>query len=488
MLRKPPPFARRATAPAVALAVLTAAVLPVGPAQRASAASTTTATTASAAPGGSTCRAAQDQVFAGVDEQSGDAFYTTDRAAAQSENPSARGPAVAFLASSTPRPGSRLVRQMTDPRTGLHAYAMSWRERAALVAQGFSRAGGVAFHAATAPAECLAPVHRWVGPQGQHRFAASEDEGERLASQGWRDAGAAFYAAQDTRFSIAVLPDTQEEVIGATGRFEQRTRWLVENRDHWDLRYVTHVGDVVNWDTPDHRQFEVADAAADELDAARIPFSFGIGNHDTRATCPGGSACPGDVAANQRDTRTFNAYFPPSRSTAVAGLHEAGKVDNSFHTFEAGGQEWMVLHLELWPRAGAVDWARSVVAAHPHHNVVVVTHSYLNADGSIKQDNGGYGSTSPQHLYDRLVSQYANIRLVFSGHVGTTAHRVDTGVHGNRVDSVLTAYHDRRGNPTRLVEIDTAEGWFSTGVHSPGAGEARSDGSSFTVRDVRWVR
>ena len=54
----------------------------------------------------------------------------------------------------------------------------------------------------------------------------------------------------------------------------------------------------------------------------------------------------------------------------------------------AGGYNWMVLTLELWPRNEAVDWAQAV-AAHPKHNVIVVTHSYLNANGTIYTSQRG---------------------------------------------------------------------------------------------------
>ncbi|MEJ5915154.1 metallophosphoesterase [Pseudokineococcus sp. 1T1Z-3] len=454
------------------------------------AAAPTVSTTTTAAPTGqSGCPSAEEQVHVTLDPATGDAVYSSDRGSAQAGHPSARGADVAFLASATWRPGTSPVQRVTRPGTDLHAYATTSAQRSSLAAAGFTQVEGVAFYAATATDGCLSPVQRWVGPQGQHRLVISQEEGATLAAEGWKDGGTAFYAARDTRFSIAVLPDTQEEVIGgATGRFEQRMRWLVADRDQLDLRYVAHVGDVVNWDTPDHRQYVVADGATKVLDEAKIPFSYAIGNHDTKATCAGGGACPGDVKANQRDTRTFNTFFPPSRFTALAGVCEPGKVDNSYSTFQAGGEDWMVLNLELWPRTSVVDWARGVVAAHPRHNVILVTHSYLNSDGSIKKDNGGYGANSPQYVFDRLVKQYPNIRLVFSGHIGSTAQRVDTGVHGNKVYSILTGYHDRVSNPTRVIEIDTAEGWFSTGVVMPLTGEVKADRSAFTVRGVDWVR
>ena len=63
---------------------------------------------------------------------------------------------------------------------------------------------------------------------------------------------------------------------------------------------------------------------------------------------------------------------------------------------------------------------------------------------------------SPQYLWNHLVSQYPNVKMVFSGHVGAAASRTDTGVHGNTVYSFLQTFHDKQSNPVRLLNIDPA--------------------------------
>ena len=106
-------------------------------------------------------------------------------------------------------------------------------------------------------------------------------------------------------------------------------------------------------------------------------------------------------------------------------------------------------------RARVVAWANGVVAANPTRNVIVNTHSYLAADGTISTSNGGYGATSPRYLFDNLMKLHPNIEMVLSGHVGQAAVRTDTGINGNKVVSFLQAFHSTT-NPVRLVEIDTA--------------------------------
>ena len=334
---------------------------------------------------------------------------------------------------------------------------------------------GTDFHVSSVPTSCAIPVHRYW-KAGLHRFVVGDVDRAAESAAGWLPEGIAFYAAPpapqavgDTRFSIAVYPDTQNEVLSSGDRrFADRTQWVIDNRLALDTRFLIQTGDLVNWDTPTHDQYARAKAGLAPLGAAGIPFAIAIGNHDTAATCQGGSACPDKSARiTVRDTSTMNRYFPVSGFPAMRGEFEPGKIDNAFSTFSAGGRQWLVLTLELWPRTAAIDWASSVVASHPDDNVIIATHSYLDGDGSIYPLNGGYGSNSPQYLYDNLIRRYPNIRLVFSGHAGIAGSRLDTGDGGNSVASFLGTFHSATTNPVRVVDIDTASNSVSTRFYAP---------------------
>ena len=166
----------------------------------------------------------------------------------------------------------------------------------------------------------------------------------------------AFGAAAEERFTLAVIPDSQQEVLKPVdGRLEERMTWLVANREALNLKMVLHVGDLLNWDTPDHIQYVRASAALAVLDRAGLPYALALGNHDTAATTVGGSAAPGKVNANLRNTATYNTFFPLTRFKALGGVYEPGRIDTAYHTFTAGGLDWLVLNLELWARTGAVS-------------------------------------------------------------------------------------------------------------------------------------
>ncbi|MCC7494436.1 MAG: metallophosphoesterase [Fimbriimonadaceae bacterium] len=290
-------------------------------------------------------------------------------------------------------------------------------------------------------------------------------------------------------FSIAVIPDAQQEVLRADDtRLRDRLQWLVAQRAALNLQVVLQVGDLLNWDTPDHAQYERASAAFRVLDEAGLPYVTCLGNHDTAATKEGGSAAPGNVHDNLRTTNTYNQYFPLSRFRLLQGTCEPNKIDNAWHVLRAGGLNWLLLNLELWPRAVAIEWAKGLIAQHPRHNVLLLTHSFVTGGGAIEQLNGGYGDHSPQFVYDQLVAPYPQVRAVFSGHTGSHGYWRRDRADGSPFHQFLQCYHDNTTNPVRLVTIDPAEGTLRSRVACPSLGQDKADGSTFELRGLSWVQ
>ncbi len=286
-------------------------------------------------------------------------------------------------------------------------------------------------------------------------------------------------------FTLAIIPDVQPEV--AKPIFRDRMEWLVANQDALNLKMVLQCGDLMNFN--DDAQYAHQSKGLEVLDNARLPYAMTLGNHDTAAVrVDSGSAAPGNVNANLRNTAKYNTYFPTSRFKLLAGTFETGKVDNAYHTFVAGGLNWLVINLELWARTGAVEWAKTVVTNHPKHNIIFLTHSHLKADCTIQQDKGGYGDNSPQYIFDQAMKPYPNVRLVFSGHTGTHGYRTDRGDNGNTICQFLQCYHDNTTNPTRLIEINPKRGTLRTWVYGASIGQDKQDGSSRTLTGIQWVQ
>jgi len=394
--------------------------------------------------------------------------------------------------------GLATVRVLYNKKNHDRIYTTSKSEIKKLKKKGY-KDNGTGFYAYTRSGTCLSAVYRFH--KGKlHRFAITAADQAALKKQGWSAEKKVFWVAKapvkvqppskpptappptkppttpppatDESFTIAVLPDTQREVHEVTPpdtRFANRTNWLVANAKKLKLEFVTHTGDIVDWDTPTHGQYVNAQNALKILNENKIPYSLTPGNHDTAAVCPGGGACPGaNTRATVRDTTMFNRYLNGGVAD-LEGRYEDGKLDNTYSTFTAGERKWLVLNLELWPRVGVVTWAQKVVATHPDYNVIVATHSYLassNGKWAI-YNKADYGATSPQYLFENLISKYSNIKMVLCGHTGSQGHRVDTGVNGNRIDTFLLTMHSTTTNPVRLISIDPIAGTLKTWVYAP---------------------
>ena len=434
-----------------------------------------------AASDAATCAAMSAPVSQRLNPLSKGQILTTSPAAAQAAAAVyTQDKGVVFAAGAASAPGLVTIRTLKNPRNNNIVYIKAGAEATGAVTKYRFVDQGAAFYASDSSLSCTVPVYR-LRSASFHRQVVAPAERAALISAGWVDEGISFYVSAkppaptptDTKFSIAVIPDTQQEVFGAASfsgtKFLNRSQYLVANAgpSALDLKFVTHTGDVVNWDTDNHSQYVEAANAMAPLTAARIPWSLSNGNHDNMATGSGGSARDSkNTRTLFRDTTTFNHYFTAAKYGAVSGAFEVNKVDNIYSEFTGGGEKWMVINLEMWPRPAAVDWAKQVVAAHPTTNVIVATHSYLDANGNISQSSG-YGATSPQYLWDNLISQYSNIKLVFSGHTGIAASRTDVGVNGNTVHSFLAAIHSSKTNPVRIVEINTAADTLTSRIIAP---------------------
>ena len=399
--------------------------------------------------------------------------------------------------STTPQTSLVGVHRLHQATTGVFTYSADPTDIATMVSAGWTDQK-TSFYAATTADTCTVKAERFT-KSGTYRTITAEAEKANLKSRGWATVAAgAFYvksnvpAAPDTKFSIAVIPDTQIETTDpANARFLNRTHWLANKKASLDLRYVLHTGDVTNWGWLDRPQLDRAKAAMAVLSTAKVPYAMTIGNHDTAAvgwtgiagsSGYGGSAymhnpeCPtklGQAACRSiyliRNTEAFNAHFPVSSIKDVGGAFQAGRVDNIWTSFEAGGKRWLVLTLELWPRQAVLDWAKTVITSHAGFNVLIQTHSFLDSNGTISTSNGGYGSTTPKAMYDQLVAPNPNVKMVFSGHVGTQASRTDSPSRG-KVLSFLVNDLGAAYNPVRVLEIDTAAGTVTSELVSPKTG------------------
>jgi Fibronectin type III domain len=306
--------------------------------------------------------------------------------------------------------------------------------------------------------------------------------------------------AGETSFTIAQVPDTQMEVMKADdpllpGRFQ----WLVDNKLALNLKYIAQTGDLVNWGDVEPVQYTRASTATNILDNDGILYGYALGNHDTAAVMAGGSAAPGNVHDNLRNTAAYNSYFPVSRFKSVGGVFEAGKTDNMYQTFNAGSVDWLVISHEMWPRQTVLDWMKTVISTHPYHNIIISTHAYTDQSGN-RPTAGNYGDMNAQVEWDQVISQYPNVKFVMSGHYGPNevnggySYTEATGIYGNKVAQIMTAYHAPYQNHTRLLNINTTQGTITSSVYINNStnsayptGYVTDSASNFVTTGMQWI-
>jgi len=255
-------------------------------------------------------------------------------------------------------------------------------------------------------------------------------------------------AADDAPFTLIVLPDTQiyskdcPEWRRSSRKevFIQQTEWIAQNAKRENIRFVLHMGDIVQ-DQDQPRQWDNADQALRLLDGA-VPYYFAVGNHDM-------------VLDATRNTTCFNETFPYARYEKKPwygsrmnhdGFPPQDNYDNCYHFFRGGGTDFLVVSLECGPTDEMLAWANGVIASHPDKSVIVLTHSYMRPED--RRDDSDYyippvpPANTGEQIWQKLIKKHTNIFLVLSGHHGnSTAHRgllASTGDNGNTVYQLLS--------------------------------------------------
>ncbi|OJV89723.1 MAG: metallophosphoesterase [Bacteroidia bacterium 44-10] len=290
------------------------------------------------------------------------------------------------------------------------------------------------------------------------------------------------------KFTIPVLPDTQEALTRQRGIFFSQIEWLTAKADSLKAPMVLHVGDLVNFDNFD--QWELASVGMRILDRANIPYAISLGNHDTGAVGMfSGSAAPGNVNVNLRNTQKFNYFFPVNRFPLQKGRFEKNKSDNAYYTFEAGNLKWIVVAIEFCAREEAAQWMDQVLKEHPDHNAIVLTHYHLTPRGEICPNNAGYGDMKVIDIFEQYIKPNKNVMMVLSGHVCGSAWKIDQGTEGNTIYQILQNFQCKDEGYLRLLEIDTEKGTISAKLYSPYLDKIRDDEkSAFSFSDVKFIR
>lgn len=257
----------------------------------------------------------------------------------------------------------------------------------------------------------------------------------------------------ENSFSMILLPDPQSYIKFEANQplFELMTRWCALNRKKLAIKAVLCTGDLVEqneWPVPDNRngdqtstqQWEAAARSFSCLDN-RLPYIICTGNHDY-----------GYEKAENRLCH-FPEYFPVEKNacwkdclvSTAKNAFELPTLENAAYEFDT--DTWgkiLVISLEFAPREEALHWAKKLADSprYKAHKIIVLTHSYLEIDGSIfekenyKMTPANYGKA----IWDKLIYPTPNIDLLICGHAceitdleGTVSYREDRNSKGEYV-------------------------------------------------------
>jgi 3',5'-cyclic AMP phosphodiesterase CpdA len=290
-------------------------------------------------------------------------------------------------------------------------------------------------------------------------------------------------------WTLIALPDTQYYSSNYPQIFDAQTNWIVSQVVALNIRYVVHEGDIV--DNSLDSQWTNASHSLHLLDL-KVPYALAIGNHDY----------PGGGGAVSRDTTLFDKYFSLSSldSPSFKGIYEPGSASNSYHLFEVDGQSWLIVSLEFGPRDAVLSWADRILKANPSANAIVLTHAYLYADGTrfdhLTRTDQAFnphtygvealagGVNDGEEIWQKLIVNNANVRIVLCGHVHAESHLTSTRAAGPPVHQILADYQDDGQGGDGYLRIMTFQpnGAINVSSYSPHLKTYRTDGdNAFTL-------
>lgn len=256
-------------------------------------------------------------------------------------------------------------------------------------------------------------------------------------------------------WTFVMIPDTQNYYASAERESILRGEigWIAAQAQARRIRFAAQVGDIVNNNTA--AEWTKAREIFGQLDG-RVPYAFCTGNHD----------CGNGGSGSTRSTR-FNepAYFGPgspyAQQPTLRGWFQhpddpPGNTQNSWHLFQAAGEDFLVITSEWGPRDAVLAWMDSLIGSHPHHRVIMVVHAYLETatrrfDWSSSSSgmnphaflgNAPGGVNDGEELWQKVLRKHENVCLVLCGHT-SQGHLISTGDKGNAVHQILYNTQDQ---------------------------------------------
>ncbi|MCP3761285.1 S-layer homology domain-containing protein [Domibacillus sp. A3M-37] len=255
-------------------------------------------------------------------------------------------------------------------------------------------------------------------------------------------------------YSFIWMSDTQYYSESYPHIFDRMTKWLAEQKEALNLKYVFHTGDLVD-EADQPVQWERADAYMKTLDDAQIPYGVLAGNHD--------------VGHKTGDYNEYSKYFGEARFAQKDYYGESYK-DNRGHydLISSNGNDFIMLYMGWGVNEEDIAWMNKVLAEHPDRKAVISLHEYLLVSGNR--------SPIGDQVFEDVVKQNENVIAVLSGHYHdseTLIDEIDDDGDGTADRKVYQMLADYQGGPEggqgflRLMKVNPVENKMYLQTYSP---------------------
>ncbi|MEJ2240944.1 MAG: metallophosphoesterase [Candidatus Bathyarchaeota archaeon] len=251
-------------------------------------------------------------------------------------------------------------------------------------------------------------------------------------------------------FTLIVLPDIGGYVLNYPWIFENQTQWITQNIEKLNIVFVSQLGDLVS-NGDNITQWEIANQSMSKLDD-KIPWATLPGNHDV-------------YYGNSTNYETFFGSNRFKNQNWYGGTYKPNSNSNSYQLFSAGGDNYIIFHIQYKPTDDILFWTKNVIDQYPDRRVIISTHDYINGPFNSNQR-----SEIGERIWYNLIKQYSNrIFLVLCGHANTQNKIIDK-VGTNTVYQLLADYQNSTNIESgwlRILEFIPAQNKIVVKTYSP---------------------
>ncbi len=245
----------------------------------------------------------------------------------------------------------------------------------------------------------------------------------------------------DSADYIVVLGDLQTMTYSQEyiSYLDATARWIDINAGN--ISCVLQVGDVTETNNP--REWQAMNEAC-AVFSSDVPYFVTVGNHDYDWMLTSDNYS----GISDRNSTLINRYQPaPAARKNLVEVYEPGHIENAVYRIPIAGRQLYLLVLEFAPRLEVIEWADKYVKSHPDDKFILMTHEFLNADGSLvyrkwshayfQFEWTGSNYLAPNELLESFIVPNPNLRAVVCGHNGFCRHRSTTTTSGYDVTQIM---------------------------------------------------